>query len=931
MGLVDESRVGNGNGTPRVAVWKRHSASTPDGGVGGGVSRRVVQRGRTPPPARRGTAVHTPVNASNAAKARLQGAPSSTTPRQRAPRTRSLPRQAQSQAHQTDRSTMHPIVLKPRLSRPSRGEVLRGAEPQKIPGAVRCIVAADTTVWCAEADGDLSIREKDGSVFGVVERAEGAPRVTCMVFVPGGHSSARVVIGHADGTAASIDAARGERRTPDTPIHEGALTAMVTTGDGLILSSGADAVLYLLDPHTVDIIQHIGTATSAVTCVAAGAGRLFSGGTSGVVQMWWPRGGGGSDATHDSVCSTTLGGTISDVVVSGAHLWVAAQGAAITLLDTTTLDIVTSIGAVREGVSRITICGSGLWAFHDTGTITVWNMQTLSQTRTLHSGCSGTAVCIARVPCVAEDAEVWTANGTDGAVRTWRDDDYTVPLWCVQGLEEARSATSEALQALTTEQEAGEVLRGRVIALEEEMVVVKRSADTERDGGSAEVERRKRVEVELSDLKAMLVGACRALSTESSNGDVRAMLGELSASARTAEIHRNDVERLTESLATLQADNAEANARLASHIDLLNTERSQTATTVQNLFKATQECEELQHTVSSKEAIIRGLDAKLREMEDQIQRQIDSTEVPTLEAKLHAAEEEMRAKETVIEELRTSEIDLQEQVEHYRELVRSVAHREDAMTQREAADQDRIAELMQEVETLKELTSRQERTPSPAPTPPPQDGPTPEDILVLQSRIVDLEERLASADDSAAVEAELLARREHALGIKENAAEVKRRELGVREAAFVERERMFEKGAEAAKATLLQGEKQMAQKVESLLAREAELETRAEALKEGDCSVIRMTAELENLARVLDDREHHLTKREQKKAVEEIATADHSAALQAAEQALQEGEEARAVLVAEGEELRSDIGIMMSELERVKDDLIQVCPEQALR
>eukprot|EP01062_Namystynia_karyoxenos_P077484 TRINITY_DN7815_c0_g1_i1.p1 TRINITY_DN7815_c0_g1~~TRINITY_DN7815_c0_g1_i1.p1 ORF type:complete len:820 (+),score=149.53 TRINITY_DN7815_c0_g1_i1:69-2462(+) len=360
-------------------------------------------------------------------------------------------------------------VLRRRHQRPTRA-ALEDWPPD--PGCVSevaadivCMTAAETSVWCAERSGELTIRERDGTAFVAVERCPGASAVSAMVYVAGTLGSGKVVIGCVDGTAVALDATTGKPKAGDEPqkLHADMVTAFCLAPPGsaeLLVSCGADGAVACADPHTLRLLRVARPAgatqrPAALRCVVATGAHCFGGADDGAVRKW-------DIAGLQELDSLRLPGAVRDLLLGGRYLWCATASSSAPLRVVDAL----SMAEVRSGAgdcgpcSRLAAVGGSVWAAHDDGTITTWDAQTLSLLRAMRQG-AGTVSAMLPVVAVPQDVELWVAG--KGALRMWRDGQYQMPVWCCDAMGALKRHLAEA--------------RGEVAALRAELSDCQREAE----------------------------------------------------------------------------------------------------------------------------------------------------------------------------------------------------------------------------------------------------------------------------------------------------------------------------------------------------------------------------------------------------------------------------------------------------------------------
>eukprot|EP01064_Diplonema_japonicum_P000744 TRINITY_DN10486_c0_g2_i1.p1 TRINITY_DN10486_c0_g2~~TRINITY_DN10486_c0_g2_i1.p1 ORF type:complete len:1006 (+),score=288.38 TRINITY_DN10486_c0_g2_i1:33-3050(+) len=599
--------------------------------------------------------------------------------------------------------TMIPVAVKkrtPRIPRATIGRQMTSGASSKIPGNVRCMICADTTVWCAEENGNVSIREKDGTVFGMTQRGSGSPKIMCMLFVPGSYGSAKVLLGQANGTIMAVDAAKGERQSGDVKLHDGAVTVMSMLGNaGGIVTGGEDSSLHLLDPITMEQYGTLGSALGSVTAITCGGRKVFVGGSGGTIHVW-------DTSFTKTVGNLPLGSAVIDLVLSGRYLWVSTEMGGLHVVDALTLTCSAVLETGGRGPIRIVTCSNSLYAFQESGRVTVWNQQTLELMRAFNYGAPGGVGAMLRVVSVPEDIEIWTSNKQEGAISTWRDHDYVVPIWCVEAIDEARDITSDSkaelevvryeAQGKDAEFQARDDRICMLEASEEQLKGELTSLRLER-GKATEVEsdRRKRAETELGDIRAMMVQVYKQLHPEHTHqphyglADIRNMLATMMATASRATEAEQELSNTAAEVTALMASNAELSARLtdaqhkrAEHTDeeyheLEEQLRNAINRQLQQQEKAA-EVEARYAAINDKDRAMNDKDRALRARENELNtslRDIENRErdIYVRELDINEKEMDLRSTEsraltslnsanTVLEDLRNENASLKEQV-----------------------------------------------------------------------------------------------------------------------------------------------------------------------------------------------------------------------------------------------------------------------------
>eukprot|EP01065_Artemidia_motanka_P027635 TRINITY_DN3283_c2_g1_i1.p1 TRINITY_DN3283_c2_g1~~TRINITY_DN3283_c2_g1_i1.p1 ORF type:complete len:1154 (+),score=496.74 TRINITY_DN3283_c2_g1_i1:168-3629(+) len=582
------SRTPVGQGTrpqpPRTGAGPR--STSPRAGVTRTSGSRTTPTRRS---SHQQAAVGTPNRTRTGAATRLQRTTSHVSP----PRRADFP-----SAH-----TLTPQNVRRRYPRPTRGQVVRGTGlVASAAGTVTAMCAAESTVWCAEETGALVIREKDGAVCGIVDRPAGAPAVTALCYVPGSASSARIVVGHSDGTLVAVDAAKGERRSADVAAHASEVTVLGVTGPcsaAAVVSAGQDGAVYLFDPFGIDAPVALGRHAAAVRSVACGARRVYSAGDDCHVRLWDPSGSGsGSGSGQGSAeLSTNVDDRVTDLLLHGRYLWVALQRGAVLVMDTAQLCTVAALGADTAAAApepRLAQCGQHVWAFAGAGgPLRLWHTQTLEPAHVPAGAPSSTGPvrCCLRVPTVPEDSELWSSSCS--SVELWRDFEYVLPLWCCDYADGAEARDAEQVAEIDRLKRELSDFRLKLRDVQDRLFVSDGARErvqveltaAKRDGmreAAQEGERRKRADAQLGELRQMILSAHRHLHPDrphqvhASQPDLRAAVtalvslaergqraGEHARAADAEQAHQLDALRAENGRLRREVDDALRRAELA--------------------------------------------------------------------------------------------------------------------------------------------------------------------------------------------------------------------------------------------------------------------------------------------------------------------------------------------------------------------------------
>ena len=465
------------------------------------------------------------------------------------------------------------VSVQKRVPRPLREASGEGSQNIKLDGYVRCMTCADTTIWCSEPDGTISIREKDGSTFGLIKRETGSPSITSLLFIPeNGSRGPRVLLGQSDGTLTNVDAVRGERRSQDIQPHNGSITVLTLLSSGLVASGGSDSTICLLEVTQASvIILYTATVKSPVRTMSCKFDKLYIGTAHGHLYL--------SSLRHrdrlDQITEAQLHFGITAIAISkDKYLWVSCDKGAIHIIDKESLRIKTSVGGRGEGAALAVVSPSTgkVWIFRESGSVSVWDPITLEVTRTMQSGTKGLPICTLNVTAVAPDIEIWCSSQQEEAIHLWRDADYQVPLWCSSLVQEATDALKDRDSKIKTLESSCDQLVQQLTFIKDES-----QQETLTSSKTAETELAKRIKTEsdYGELRTVLTQAyethCRRTGDKSivinkktmNATTMRTMVATLlAASQRIEDLQAANVDEGAQ-LTSLRASKAEANARLA--------------------------------------------------------------------------------------------------------------------------------------------------------------------------------------------------------------------------------------------------------------------------------------------------------------------------------------------------------------------------------
>eukprot|EP01061_Rhynchopus_euleeides_P002904 TRINITY_DN12241_c1_g1_i1.p1 TRINITY_DN12241_c1_g1~~TRINITY_DN12241_c1_g1_i1.p1 ORF type:complete len:680 (+),score=117.55 TRINITY_DN12241_c1_g1_i1:956-2995(+) len=438
----------------------------------------------------------------------------------------SVPRKGQRSPQRTHGYSVHTSGVRKRYVKPTRWKVDEWSQRPECVGRTACdatcMTVADSTVWCAERDGSITIREKDGCVFAIVERDASAPDITSMMYVSSTLKGGRILVGHANGTLLSLDASTAERCSPDVSMHNSDVTCITlvyqSPTSSLAISASSDGTVCTFDVHTLQACSSPLVHPAAVRCVVSSGPYSYTGCDDGCVRKW-------DSQTGIESSIHGVGGPVTDLVLAGRYIWTCVSGSSqLAIIDTVTLLEVTAPQSPTPATAvKVVMVGQSCWVAHEDGTIAVWNVQTLELERVTQSTSPAQVVSACKVVTVPEDYEVWSLT-EDGEVNMWRNYEYTLPLWCSNAyttwgeeLGEVREKVSQLRAAHKAKCDEHSQLEGLYERLKEDMIEqsqlqqsVQNLVDVRAHEVDVESERRKRVEVELSELRQCIISAHKA-------------------------------------------------------------------------------------------------------------------------------------------------------------------------------------------------------------------------------------------------------------------------------------------------------------------------------------------------------------------------------------------------------------------------------------
>eukprot|EP01060_Flectonema_neradi_P015993 TRINITY_DN22610_c0_g1_i1.p1 TRINITY_DN22610_c0_g1~~TRINITY_DN22610_c0_g1_i1.p1 ORF type:complete len:1297 (+),score=308.41 TRINITY_DN22610_c0_g1_i1:27-3917(+) len=463
--------------------------------------------------------------------------------------------------------TLTAVSVQKRPQRPTREASDSETGPTtKLDGHVKCMTSADTTIWCSEPDGSISIRERNGTTFGLIQREAGSPTITSLLFIPeNGSRGPRVLLGQSDGTITNVDAVRGDRRSQDTQPHSGPITNLTLLSSGLVASGGADCIICLLEVQQNSVtVLFTTTLKSPIRTMSNRFDKLYVGTAHGHLSLYSTR----HKDKIDQVTEAQLHFGITSIAISkDKFLWVSSDKGAIHIIDKESLRIKTSVGGRGEGAAYAMVSPSSgkIWIFRESGSVSVWDPNTLEVIRTLQSGVKGLPTCVLPVTAVVADVEIWSSSQQENNIHLWRDADYQIPIWCSSMIQQATDSVKERDQTIKGLLSAKEHLQQQLTFLkdesQQESLASTLSAETE-------MAKRIRIESEYSELKTILQQAyevhCKMSVNSASTTEMptfRKMVASLLAASKRLDELQDFVAEEGAQLAALQASKAELNAR----------------------------------------------------------------------------------------------------------------------------------------------------------------------------------------------------------------------------------------------------------------------------------------------------------------------------------------------------------------------------------
>ena len=377
--------------------------------------------------------------------------------------------------HRQTGYSLHTTGVRKRHAKPSRWKVEEWNDRPECVGRTACdascVAVAESTVWCAERDGTITIREKDGCVFAIVERDASAPEITSLLYVSSTLKGGRIIVGHANGTVLSLDASTAERCSSDVSLHSDSVTCLAlvyqSPTSSLAISASLDGTVKTFDVFTLQPCTSPLVHPAPVSCVVSSGPYTYTGCDDGHIRKW-------DSQTGIEASLHGVGGAVNDLVLGGRYLWACVSGASqISVIDTVTmLEVTVPQSPTSASAVKVLMVGQACWVCHEDSTIAVWNVQvcltvvssgevpasiasnllcalghihlfgflvprlpptsyipqTLEMERIAQTSAPFPVVAVAKVTTIPEDYEVWTLT-TEGEVNMWRNHEYTLPLW----------------------------------------------------------------------------------------------------------------------------------------------------------------------------------------------------------------------------------------------------------------------------------------------------------------------------------------------------------------------------------------------------------------------------------------------------------------------------------------------------------------------
>ena len=422
--------------------------------------------------------------------------------------------------------TVGTATLRKRYPRPQRWNVESWGNKAECIGKMtmdsRCVEVCDSTIWCAELDGNITIREKNGVVFAVVEREQTAPQITTLHYVGSSCQGGVMLVGHQNGMILSLDAQRATRVSEDYQFHTDAVVAILPVYHGIYISSlavsaSADGTIVAFDVHTMEKCGADMNHGSPVTCLQASGPYLYSGAIDGSVKKWDIQTG---FEMADYVSKNK--GAVTSLLLEGKYLWTChSDEPAIIIIEVTAMVEVHALQPTSPNPPiplNLLSVHQNIWAGHENGTISIWNSQNLSLVRVMQTEDDANMISLNKVTTVPEDYEIWSTCA-NGISRIWRNQEYQLPIWCSDvvaagedELMECRREVKNMKQQLAERDDKIALLENGVNRLSDEAtessdlqrsiqnLAMNRSRELE-----VESERRKRVELELAELRDSLI------------------------------------------------------------------------------------------------------------------------------------------------------------------------------------------------------------------------------------------------------------------------------------------------------------------------------------------------------------------------------------------------------------------------------------------
>eukprot|EP00760_Papus_ankaliazontas_P014035 PhM_4_TR15942/c0_g1_i2/m.50168 len=406
-------------------------------------------------------------------------------------------------------STVVPKHVAPRFSRNRRSA--HGHDDRLVgvlDGCGSVMAETHSTVWVCDAspspslsssDGSITIREKTGEVFGVLERsavcASGTPctappRIMTMLFVPGALRSGRMWCGLESGAVMVLDGMSGERvhEVPtDIQLHTSAITCMCLCCDSYVVCGSDDGTLTLTDafamkplcrlrpdPEDVDP-SNDGIPHVRVMC---SIGRYVYAVYGNVVLKW-------DVFEGDSEPLIATPSPVTAMAGSGQYVWIGLHDGRILVVNTTA-GIVSASSTSQQHTSFVRsivfVTHSHIWSASDREVI-VWDAQRMTVVSSVqHSG----SMCLHRVVVSPEHVTVWCPDVDGDHLAVLNTIDETVPCAGCRGLLADRDESLlEMSKVLETQRHRIDKMSA---ALEEERITSQRVL-SELDDSKAEQRR----------------------------------------------------------------------------------------------------------------------------------------------------------------------------------------------------------------------------------------------------------------------------------------------------------------------------------------------------------------------------------------------------------------------------------------------------------